>query len=178
MIVLDTETTNLTVPDAAPLEQQPSIVEFAAIKLDDKTLKQVARMEFMCKPHTIIPPDSIAITGITNDMVKDKPPFAAYYMQLVDFFLGERVIVAHNLAFDLSCIKYELIRIGKLTAFPWPPQQICTVEKTVHILGHRMNLGALHLHLTKKEHTDAHRAMADVEALVRCVGALRKLKVI
>lgn len=173
MIIFDTETTNLTAPDAAPIEQQPSIVEFAAVKLDAK-MKIIQRLEFMCKPHTSIPLESIQITGITNEMVKDKPPFSAWFSELAAFFLGEEEVVAHNLSFDIACLKYELQRLGRVTAFPWPPVQICTVERTLNIKGFRMNLSDLHLHLTKKEHVGAHRAMADVEALMRCVLKLRK----
>ena len=182
MIVFDTETTNLTAPEAAPIEQQPSIVEFAAIKLEEvhsgkkkmPELVEVARFEFLCNPRVPIPLESIKITGITNEMVAGKPPFSAFCPALTDFFLGESTVVAHNLSFDLSVLYHELRRLGRVTAFPWPPKQICTVEKTMGIKGHRMNLGDLHKHLTGKEHKDAHRAMADVEALVRVVIELKK----
>lgn len=174
MIIFDTETTNLVAPDAAPLDQQPYIVEFAAIKVDEKTLKEVARLEFLAKPKVPIPLESIQITGITNEMVKNAKPLAAHFPALVDFFFGCRTIIAHNLSFDLSVLRHEFTRLGKVTAFPWPPEQICTVERTLQLKGYRLNLGALHLELTGKELKEAHRAMADVEALARCVRALRK----
>lgn len=180
MIVLDNETTNLAAPEAAPLDQQPWVTEFAAIKLEDRKgkLVETARMEFMCRPKVPIPQEAIEITGITNEMVKDKPPFVAFVPALVDFFLGERTVVAHNMPYDITVLRYEMKRIGRVTSFPWPPVQICTVEKTMGIKGYRMNLGDLHLHLTGKPHKDAHRAMADVEALVRVVQELRKRKVL
>jgi DNA polymerase III epsilon subunit-like protein len=174
MIVIDNETTHLTVPEAAPIEQQPSVTEFAAIRLDDKTLKEVNRMQFLCDPRVPIPPESIAITGITNEMVKGRPPFSAFFPALVDYFLGERTVAAHNLSFDIAVLRHEINRLGRVTAFPWPPVQICTVERTINLKGHRLNLGDLHLLLTGKEHKDAHRAMADVEALCRVIRALRK----
>ena len=182
MIIFDTETTNLTAPEAAPIEQQPYLVEFAAIKVElrhngknkKEELVEVARFEFMCKPPSPIPPDSIAITGISNEMVKGKPPFIAFYPALCDFMLGESCIVAHNLSFDLAVLRHELARHNLVTAFPWPPTQICTVERSISIKGYRMNLSALHLELTGKEHKDAHRAMADTEGLVRIVQAMKK----
>lgn len=181
MIIFDLETTSLTSPDAAPLDFQPHIMELAAIKVDPKTLRVLSKLEFLCKPPISIPPESIKITGITNEMVKDRPPFVAFYAQVVDFFLGERTVVAHNIMFDISCLRYEIRRLGKSTAFPYPPDQICTVERTLYIKGHRLTLGALHLELTGKEHgkaTGAHRGMNDVEALHRCVIELRKKKVL
>lgn len=185
MIVLDTETTHLVVPDAAPIDQQPYILEFAAIKLDGRfkpgakagspmELVEVERMEFMCRPKIPIPPESVKITGITDAMVANCKPFVSYFPALVDFFLGERTVVAHNLAFDLTVLRYEIQRLGRVTAFPWPPDQVCTVERTLNIKGYRMNLGDLHREITGKEHKDAHRAMADVEGLVQIVVGLRK----
>lgn len=183
MVCFDAETTCLVAPEAAPIEQQPYLLEFAAIKLEERPsrksarpteLVETTRMEFICNPRVAIPLDSIKITGITNEMVSGKPPFVAYLPALVDFFLGERIVVAHNLPFDINVLRYELQRLGRVTSFPWPPTQVCTVEKTLHFKGHRLNLGDMHELLTGEKHTDAHRAMKDVEALVRCVVELRK----
>jgi len=177
MILFDTETTGLTAPEAAPIEQQPYLVEFAAIKLDVK-LKEIARLEFLCKPPTPIPEEASKISGITNAAVAKMPPFNKYYPELWQFFLGEQTVVGHNINFDIAVLKYELMRIGKVTAFPWPPEQVCTVEKTLPMKGHRLNLPELYRMLTGKEHKDAHRAMADVVALHQVVVALRKKKLI
>lgn len=174
MIVIDNETTDLTAPDAAPIEQQPYITEFAGIKLNDKTLKEEGRLTFLCKPRILIPPRATEITGITNEMVAKQPPFVAHLPKLIDFFLGERFIVAHNLSYDVAVLRYELQRLNRVTAFPWPPKQICTVELTVSFKGFRMNLSDLHQELTGKPHKDAHRAMADVEGLCDVVRALRR----
>lgn len=174
LIVLDTETTNLTAPEAAPIEQQPYIVEFAAIKLDFKSLKEIDRMQYLCKPPIFIPQSSIDITGITNEMVRGMSPFVANIPRMVDFFLGTRYIAAHNLNFDINVLRYELGRFNRVTSFPWPPNHICTVERTMHIKGHRLKLADLHEMLVGKEHKEAHRAMPDVEALVSIIRALRK----
>lgn len=178
MIIFDNETTDLVAPEAAPLEQQPYITEFAAIKVHPKTLEEQARLSFFIRPRVRISDESIAITGITNEMVASAPPFAARYEELCEFFGGQRIVVAHNVTFDIAVLYHELRRIGKVTAFPWPPKQICTVEKTVHFHGYRMKLGDLHAELIGAPHVDAHRAMPDVEALVRIVRKLRERKVI
>ncbi len=176
MVIFDTETTNLTVPEAAPIDQQPYIIEFAAIKVNIQTLVEESRLEFFVRPPRSIPEDSTKITGITNAMVQDALPFAGHYRKLCNFFGGQRWMAAHNLSFDILMLKYELMRIGKLTAFPWPPNQVCTVEASLPLHGYRMGLGDLHRELTGEEHQDAHRAMADVEALLRVVRVLRKKK--
>lgn len=173
IIIFDTETTNLTAPEAAPIEQQPEIIEFAGIRLDEK-LKEIDRFSFLCQPRRPIPPESISITGITNEMVKGLPPFCKYAPALADYFLGVRTAIAHNLTFDITVLRHELSRIARVTQFPWPPIQICTVEATLGMKGFRLNLGQLHVDLTGREHKEAHRAMADVEALVRVVKVLVK----
>ncbi len=106
-------------------------------------------------------------------MVKGKPPFVYFLPDMIRFFIGQSTVVAHNLSFDITVLRHELHRLGRVTSFPWPPIQWCTVEKSISIKGHRMKLGDLYHELTGKEHKDAHRAMADVEALVAVVRGLR-----
>lgn len=173
-IVMDTETTGLPNSEGAPLDSQPRIIEFAAIKLDDE-LNEISRLEFICNPMCQLSDIITKITGLRNSDVDDKLPFTNYYQQLCDFFLGCDKLVAHNATFDVSLLRFELQRMGKLCNFPWPSVHICTIEKTMHYHGYRLNLGKLHKKLTGEEHVNgAHRAMPDVEALVRCVKVLCK----
>ena len=178
MIIFDTETSALTSPEAANINSQPRIIEFAAIKVHNDTLKEISRIESFIHPGISIPVDSVKITGITDKMVANAPRFASFYEELCEFFLGEDTLCAHNLAFDSSVMKYELTRIDRLTRFPWPPNQVCTVEATIGLKGYRLNLGKLHELATGKEHLDKHRAIADVEALATCVRWLRKNKML
>lgn len=173
-IVYDTETTGLPAPDGVPLASQPKIIEFAAIKLD-QDLIEIGRMEFLANPGHPLSDIIVKITGITDDMLKDKPSFSANMENLCDFFLGTQSVIAHNAKFDLALLKFELARLDRVTSFPWPPKQICTIEKTMHLEGYRLNLGKLYKKATGKEHMkNAHRAMADVEALTECVRWMRK----
>src|SRR6185312_12803109 len=88
MIVLDTETTGLPEPELVPLDQQPHIIEFGAIKLNDDTLEQVDQMHFMVNPGIPIPPIITKITGITDADVHGKKKFASAVLPLSEFFLG------------------------------------------------------------------------------------------
>ena len=172
-IIFDQETTGLLVPDGTPVEMQPKAIEFAAIKTDDK-FNEIARIEFMCNPGFPLSDIIKKITGITDDDLKDKPPFSANMKDLCDFFLGTEFLIAHNITFDIGILKYELMRLGRLTSFPWPPRQICTIEKSFHINGYRLNLTKLYKLATGKDQIEgAHRAMRDVEALVDCVRWMR-----
>lgn len=175
MIIFDTETTGLVGADALPLAKQPKIIEFAAVKLDDKTLKEKAQLEFMVHPGHPLPDDVIKITGIKDDDLKDKPPFQAYFKQLCEFFIGETTVVAHNCTFDMSMMELDLRRLGKQFQFPWPSERKCTVELTNHIKGHRLKLAELYEHATNGgKFSGAHRAINDVKALATIVRWMRK----
>jgi len=174
MIIFDTETTGLLKSSIVDLDQQPKIIEFAAIKLNDQTLEEVDRIEFLVNPGYSLPKEIIKITGLNDSDLVDAKPFTDYYEPLVHFFLGEKYLIAHNVSFDVGMLTTELSRMGRLTQFPWPPIQICTVNKTMKIKGYRLKLSILYSHLFGEDFKEAHRAMNDVMALVRCVKTLIK----
>lgn len=166
-VVFDTETTNLAMVEAANIEQQPRIIEFAAIKLDANG-DELERLDLLVDPGMPIPEEAQRITGITDEMVKGQPRMPAIWPRIANFMVGANVLVAHNLPFDLSVMRYEAERLGKLTAFPWPPRQICTVERSLQLKGYKLNLGDLYELAFGERFSGAHRAMVDVEALVKC----------
>lgn len=169
MIIFDTETTGLLKQDILDLDQQPCIIEFAGIKLDDETLKEKSRINFLINPQQKIPEKITEITGLRSDDFIDQKPFSYHFENLCDFFLGEKYLIAHNIGFDVGMLRVELERVGMLTKFPFPPVQICTVNSTKQIKGYRLNLTTLHQHLFNEPFPEAHRAMKDVEALTKCV---------
>lgn len=175
IIFFDTETTGLTKPAAAGLSAQPYITEICAIKLSDdleveegiyrqmfKVPVDVEKVQLGDKKSTF------EITGISNAMLADKNPFAAHWREIAEFFFRTHTMVAHNVAYDRDCLKFELMRLNKTLNFPWPMTHICTVEKTVQYKGYRLNLSALHEHLFGTKFEGAHRAEDDVRAMIRC----------
>lgn len=165
MIIMDCETTGIPEPALVPLEQQPRIIEFGALKVDDTTLEVVGSFQFMCNPGMSLPPIITKITGITDADLKDKPKFARYFNDMVDLFLGERYVVAHNEPFDHRMLELELQRLDRLTSFPWPPNRICTVERTAHRTGKFLKLTELYQMLFGRDPEQKHRALGDVEIL-------------
>jgi DNA polymerase III epsilon subunit-like protein len=168
MIVFDLETTGLPLADGADINLQPRITEFGAIKLDDD-FKETEKLEFLVNPGIPLSPQITKITGLTDNDLKDKPPFVARFEEISEFFLGERKLVAHNLPFDRTVLKFDLERIDKVTAFPWPPEQICTVEVGETVWNKKRKLGDIYKEITGNEHKGAHRSIADVRALIEIV---------
>lgn len=176
MILFDTETTNLVGAEALDLKNQPGIMEFCAVKLDDKTLVEKAIIDFLVCPPVPITPDAERITGLKASDVNKAPPFVGRVDEIADFFLGERWVVAHNLEFDCSIMEVELRRCGRLTRFPWPPKRLCTVEASFSIEGRRLKLDDLYHHATGGKIQGAHKALNDVRALAVCLRWLKDKK--
>lgn len=173
MILFDTETTDLLKPDIADLSAQPHIIEVAMIKLDDSTYEEVDRYQALIHPG--VPLDEEvhrSISGLTNADLADSPTFLELYEEVCEFYRGETKWVAHNLGFDRGVLVCELRRIGKEFAFPYPTDQICTVERTRHMKGRRMKLTELYEELTGHKLDQKHRAMSDAEALVEIATIL------
>jgi len=98
-VVFDIETTGLK-------KEIESITEIAAVRVRDH--KVVDEFSTLVKPFKPIPDDVVAITHITNDMVKDAPPL---YKVLKDFveFIGTDSLVGHNIhKFDIPFVKQKV----------------------------------------------------------------------
>ncbi len=179
MIIFDTETTGLVKPYAVPLSEQPQIIEFAALRLaDKKPYKVIETIEFLVYPGVDLPEIITKITGLIAADLIDKGRFAARYEDLAEFFLGERYLIGHNVKFDVDLLRFELMRMGKESQFPWPPTHICTVNSSMRLRGHRLKQEELLEFVTKKKKTGAHRAMADVKDLETIVRWMIKQEMI
>ena len=69
-----------------------------------------ARFHTLVNPQRPIPPMITHITGITQEMVADAPRIEQVVPELLEFLEGA-VIVAHNAAFDVGFLNYELQRL-------------------------------------------------------------------
>jgi len=170
-IIFDTETTGLIKPSANKIEDQPYITEIYCYKMEEGN-GMIDSFESMFCPLVPISAEITKITGITQQMCDQAPPFVKKWEELAEFFTGADRMVAHNLAFDRSMLANELVRIGKVLNFPWPRQHICTVEKSMKYEQRRLNLTRLHEYLFAKGFPNAHRAKNDVLPLVDCYNEM------
>lgn len=168
-LILDTETTGLLKKKAAALETQPHIIEFYGAIVDQEG-KVIEAYGTLVKPPEKISALITSITGITNAMLADAPPFVAVAPKIREMVEGSTRVVAHNLSFDVGMLDNEFKRLK--IALKYPKVKTCTVEQSEFIKGRRMKLADLYSHLFPGETYAAHRAKADVDALVRvyCEG--------
>jgi DNA polymerase III subunit epsilon len=168
-LIFDTETTGLPLPQSAPLEKQPKIIDFALIKIENG--KELSRHEWLINPSEAITPEITKITGLKDEDVKDAKTFPHYLPEIEQVFKGVDAIFAHNLPFDKGMMMFELRRCGKEKEFLWPMEQICTAAEFKHIKNRRMRLIELYEVTLGKPLDQKHRAMADCEALLEILMA-------
>lgn len=167
-LVLDVETTGLTLPSVADLSKQPRIIEIGCVLV--KGGKVVDTLGMLISPGEEVSKEITKITGITNEDLLNKPTFSAMLPMIQQFFRSADMIIAHNAPFDCSCIKHELSRLN-WKEFPWPNTTICTVQEYEHLFGRRVKLTELYKHILGKELKQTHRALDDALALSEIVIA-------
>lgn len=176
MLAFDTETTGLLRPDATELHLQPFIIEIYVCKFNDD-FKIYDEFETFLKPPVPVSEEITKITGITNDHVRNAPEFIEIYDELCGFFKGEDKIFAHNCTFDINMLVNSLRRHNLQYKFPWPKEQICTVEASECIENKRQSLEKL-CALAGIEYEKGHRAKVDVLLMLECIKWLHEQELI
>ncbi|WP_321487906.1 DNA polymerase III subunit epsilon [uncultured Hyphomonas sp.] len=106
-IAFDTETTGLN-----PNEGD-RIIELGAVEMINH-IPSGRTFRTLINPGRAVSADTVRITGITDDDLKDAPQFEA--PEVIDAFLdfiGDATLVAHNAGFDRSFLNMELGRCGR-----------------------------------------------------------------
>jgi DNA polymerase-3 subunit epsilon len=103
-VVLDTETTGLEAKEGH------RIIEIGAIEIVGRRLTE-RRLHRYVNPERDSDEGALAVHGIDNDFLRDKPKFADIAHELLDFVRDAEVII-HNAAFDLEFLDAELARLG------------------------------------------------------------------
>lgn len=162
-IVLDTETTGLDYT-------KEKMVEFAGIRLENGKVKDT--FQTLINPKQHIRKSSIAIHGITQDMVEDAPTENDVMPKIIEF-IGDYPIVAHNAIFDYTFLNEASLRVtGKALENPRIDTQQMFKEVYPELESHGLEA------LTNKfnvELNNHHRAMADAMGLALAYPKLKKL---
>lgn len=167
-VVLDIETT-----DFSPAKGG-RIIEIAAVKVVNN--KIVDRFSELINPGLSIPNKIVELTSITNDMVKDSPSINTVLQSFWDFIDGY-VVVAHNSKFDWDTFLVPSFRgVSKYVS----GEAVCTLKiskkiygtRAVDECGNKVTVTNKLSDICKRNGVvleNAHRAIADCEALAECV---------
>src|SRR5688572_27459859 len=100
-IILDTETTGLRV------EEGHRIIEVACVEMINRKLTG-KHFHYYLNPEREVEVGALAVHGITNSFLQDKPFFKDILKELMGFILNTELII-HNAPFDLSFLNQELL---------------------------------------------------------------------
>lgn len=101
-IVLDTETTGLEVT------QGHRVIEIGCIEIVHRRVTDQTFHQFL-NPDRDIDEGALAVHGITQEFLLDKPKFPKIADDLIQFINGAELII-HNASFDIGFINEELSR--------------------------------------------------------------------
>jgi DNA polymerase-3 subunit epsilon len=166
-IILDTETTGIRVEDGH------RIIEIGCVEMIDRKLTG-RHFHYYINPEREVEVGALAVHGISNDFLKDKPYFRTLVKEFMDFIVEAELII-HNAAFDLSFLNYELV----LTRQPWKPvTDYCRVIDTLQLArqkhpGQRNSLDALcKRYFIDNTKRDLHGALLDANLLAQVYLAM------
>lgn len=152
-VVIDLETTGGSAADCA-------ITEVGAVKL--RGGECLGTYQTLVDPGRAIPPEITVITGITQAMVMRAPRMEAVMPSLLEF-IGDGVIVGHNIRFDIGFLDAALAQQGRRRL---PNRSIDTLALARRLLRDEVpncKLGTLADRL-RLSHTPSHRALDDALA--------------
>jgi DNA polymerase-3 subunit epsilon len=140
-----------------------------------KNLEIVDSYQTFINPGTSVPYYITNLTGITNNDVHDAPFFEEITSEIVDF-IGDSVLVAHNMPFDYSFLKNEFVRADVILP---KNNTLCTLKLARKLYPElkSKSLGNLVKHFGIK-HKHVHRALGDAmvtaKLLVKMITQLRE----
>ncbi|MEO8345108.1 MAG: exonuclease domain-containing protein [Betaproteobacteria bacterium] len=147
------------------------VTEVGIVRVDanpDGGPLRVSEWSTLVNPGEPIPGMIQALTGITDAMVRDAPPFAAI-ASAIEARIDGCVFVAHNARFDHGFLKHEFARIGR----PFSARALCTVKLSRRLFpdasGHGLDAIVARHGLAN---ADRHRALGDARAIWDFIQAL------
>lgn len=135
------------------------ITEIGIVEVDADG--SVREWQQLVNPGIRIPPFIEQLTGISNEMVTDAPPFAAVAAETLRRLQG-RLFIAHNARFDYGFLKNEFKRLG----ITFRGSVLCTVKlsRTLFPEHKRHNLDSL-IERHGLQAAARHRALADAQLI-------------
>ena len=156
-IIFDTETTGLD-------NKADRVIEIGGIELLNHFPTGRTFHVYINPGDRKVHPDALAVHGITDEFLKDKPPFAAIVADLQEFFEGAKWI-AHNATFDMGFINAEF---GRLSIPPVAPDMVIdtlALARRKHPMGPNSLDALCRRYGIDNSHRTKHGALLDSELL-------------
>ena len=158
LVIFDLETTGLDLV-------KDRIIQISYIKVHPNGKEE--RGNELINPEKPIPEEVVALTGISNDDVKDKPTFKQIAQILADMFVGSDFAGFNSNHFDIPLLAEEFLRAG--IDFDFTKCRLIDAQTIFHKMERRNLAAAYKFYCGRKmeEDFEAHRADQDTEATYR-----------
>jgi len=173
MLTFDVETTGL-IPNGANWETDydrfPYIVQIAWINDKEHC--------YIIKPDGWMIPEKVAdIHSINQERaMKEGRDGKEILTEFLEAAKKAEKLVGHNIYFDISIIKANLLRFGidkeEIVNALHKDKRFCTMQKSRKIFGKWPKLTELYRHFFGIEFEDAHSALGDARATKKCYEEL------
>lgn len=156
-IIFDTETTGLD-------SKSDRIIEIGGIELINHFPTGRTLHLYINPDGTKVHPDALAVHGISDEFLADKPVFGKVVQEIIAFF-DDAMWVAHNANFDMGFINAEFDRLGI------PPVPADRVIDTLQLARRKNPMGPNSLDALCRRygidnsHRTKHGALLDSELL-------------
>lgn len=149
-IVIDLETTGLS-------PQDDRIIEIGAVKVVNGEI--IEKFSCLVNPEREVSSRITELTGITQEMVDNEPKWADICGKLYEF-LGDYVLIGHNINFDYSFLKVNFYRMNY--SFERKGIDTLKIARCLHKELPSRSLASM-CNYYDIHNRAAHRALADVE---------------
>ncbi len=162
LVIFDLETTGLDLV-------KDRIIQLSYIKVYPDGRE--GRVNEIINPEKMIPVEVQTLTGITNEMVKDKPTFKQIATRLSNEFTGCDFAGFNSNHFDVPLLAEEFLRAG--IDFDFSKCRLIDAQSIFHKMERRNLAAAYKFYCGRKMEDDfeAHRADQDTEATYRVLMA-------
>src|SRR3990172_3167556 len=157
-VALDVETTGLS------HSRGDRVIEIGAVAITDGEI--ISEFDTLIYIEKKIPWHAQQVHGITDAMLRGKPPSEEVFPELHRFISGN-AIIAHNARFDIGFLKHEFHCIG----IPFNPEYHCTLEMSrrlfPRLVNHKLETVYKHLCGELPHNIHRHRALDDARLTAR-----------
>jgi len=162
--VLDTETTGFD-------PGKDRIIEISALKVRNNTI--IDTFSTLVNPGINIPAHITKITGIDDSMVSPSPAIEQIISEIVEF-IGDDIILGHNVAFDLNFLTDNSHRIlGTWVENNYVDTYYWAMELQLPVGSYRLSSLKTFFNI---ETEGSHRALADCMTTMILAGKLKEIE--
>lgn len=126
-IIFDTETTGLD-------PRLDRVIELGCVELVNRFPTGRSLHRYINAQGRSVHPEALAVHGISDADLADKPIFGAILEEFLEFIDGAK-LVAHNAGFDMGFINAEFERLGQLPVDPGRVVDTLAIARRKHPMG-------------------------------------------